>query len=544
MHVADMLTDPHMPAASPRTMPQQICLAAGQSPRTPLLVHSETRPADTTLGELYDESLRVAGGLRGLGIEPGDVVAVQLPNWRECFVTHAAAWLCGAILLPIVPIYGRREVEFILRQSRARAFIAARSVRNRDNTALLDALVELPTLDHRIVVGDAIRATIPFTDLGRDAAPVMEPHDPASPDERCLLVYTSGTTSVPKGVQHTHASLLGEVEAMRQLRGGGPEVVSLAAFPSGHIAGVLGIARMLTRSTLTVAMDAWDPSAAARLIVKHGVQASGGAPIHLSGLLDVAERDGLDLSSLQEYTTGAASVTGALIRRADRLGIVAFRSYGSTEHPTISSGRPSDPLDKRADTDGRLAPGSEVRIVDEHGVDVAAGQPGEILSRGPELFAGYFDSALTAHSMVDGWFRTGDIGAFDADGYLVITDRKKDIIVRGGENISSKEVEDVLMSHPAVAEAAAIGAPDERLGERVCVFVVLNEGHHLDVTEIQEHFSGAGLARQKTPEQMHVVTDLPRTASGKVQKQQLRQRLSATPAGQPTLLPDEKEALR
>ena len=513
-------------AGQPRTIPDLIGLAARQSPHTPLVVHSDSRPADTTLGELYDESLRVAGGLRGLGVEPGDVVAAQLPNWQECFIAHAAAWLCGAVFLPIVPIYGRREVEFILRQSGARVFIAARSLRNRDNAALLDALTELPALEHRIVVGDRLPATIPFADLSADGFQAVQSYQPVSPDERCLLVYTSGTTSVPKGVQHTHASLLGEVDAMRQLRGGGPEVVSLAAFPSGHIAGVLGIVRMLGRATLTVAMDAWDPLAAARLIVKHGVQASGGAPIHLSGLLDAAEREGLDLSSLQEYTTGAASVTGALIRRADELGVVAFRCYGSTEHPTITSGTPQDPLDKRADTDGRVAPGSQIRVVDDHGADVAPGEAGEILSKGPELFVGYDDPALTSQSMIDGWFRTGDIGVLDAEGYLRITDRKKDIIVRGGENISSKEVEDVLMAHPAVAQAAAVGAPDERLGERVCVFVVLNNGHGLDVSGIQDHFAAAGLARQKTPEQMHIVTDLPRTASGKVQKQILREQLS------------------
>jgi cyclohexanecarboxylate-CoA ligase len=529
MHVADMLNGPDIePPEQPRTIPRQISLAARQSPSTPLVVHSATRPAETTLGEMYDESLRLAGGLRGLGVEPGDVVAIQLPNWRECFAAHAATWLCGAVLLPIVPIYGRREVEFILRQSGARVFIAARALRGRDNADLLEALANLPALEHRVVVGDPLPATVPYADLVRDGSPAARPYEPASPHERCLLVYTSGTTSDPKGVQHSHASLLGEIEAMRELRGGGPEVISLVAFPSGHIAGVLGILRMLSRATLTVAMDSWDPLAAAQLIVKHGVQASGGAPIHLSELLDVAERHRLDLSSLREYTTGAASVTGALIRRADKLGVVAFRSYGSTEHPTISSGTPQDPLDKRADTDGRLAPGTEVRVVDEHCADVASGQAGEILSRGPELFVGYHDSALTSRSMVDGWFRTGDIGAIDSDGYLRITDRKKDIIVRGGENISSKEVEDVLLSHPAVAQAAAVGAPDERLGERVCAFVVLNSGHHLDISAIARHFTAAGLARQKTPERLCIVTDLPRTASGKVQKQLLREQLSGS----------------
>jgi len=526
MHGADMLTGACTAAnRRPLSIPQQIRSAALHNSDTPVVVHSDSRPDETTIGELYTEGLRFAAGLRGLGINPGDVVAVQLPNWRECFVVHAAAWLCGAVLLPIVPIYGRREVEFILRQSRARAFVAARSVRNRDNAALLDVLAALPGLAHRIVVGNPVSGAIPFSDLSGGDPGGFQPYEPTGAGERCLLVYTSGTTSVPKGVVHSHATLLGEIEAMRQLRGGGPEATSLAAFPSGHIAGLLGIVRMLSRGTSTVAMDTWDPRAAARLIVKHGVRASGGAPIHLSGLLDVAEHDHLDLSSLQEYTTGAASVTSALIRRADAFGIVAFRSYGSTEHPTISSGGPDDPLDKRADTDGRLTPGTEIRIVDDHGADVPCGRSGEIFSRGPELFVGYFDAALTTEALVDGWFRTGDVGVLDADGYLRITDRKKDIIVRGGENISSKEVEDVLMAHPAVSHAAAVGAPDERFGERVCAFVVLNAGHELDVAAVQEHFRTSGLARQKTPELLRVVAELPRTASGKVQKPLLRQQL-------------------
>ena len=452
---------------------------------------------------------------------------MQLPNWRECFVTHAAAWLCGAILLPIVPIYGPREVAFILRQSGARAFIGPRAVRNRDNAPLFETLDDLPALEHRIVVGDPLPTMMPFTELSTCDSAGFTPYQPVNASEICLLVYTSGTTSAPKGVQHSHASLLGEIRAMNQLRSGGPEVTSLSVFPSGHIAGVLGILRTLTRGTLTVAMDAWDPVAAARLIVKYGVAASGGAPIHLSGLLDVAEQEGLDLSSLREYTTGAASVTGALIRRADAMGVVAFRCYGSSEHPTISSGSPDDPLDKRADTDGRLTPGSEIRLVDDEGADVIPGQPGEILTRGPELFMGYSDADLNAECLVDGWFRTGDVGILDSEGYLRITDRKKDIIVRGGENIASKEVEDVLMAHPDVEAAAVVGAPDDRYGERVCAFVVLNPGKPLGLSQVQDHFRASGLARQKTPERLHIVAELPRTASGKVQKQLLRQQLTA-----------------
>lgn len=511
-----MLTD------TARSIPEEIRSVALTAPDTPLIVHSDARPHETTIGQLYDESIRVAAGLRGLGVSPGDVVAVQLPNWRECFVTHAAAWLCGAVLLPIVPIYGPREVAFILRQSGARAFVTARSVRNRDNLALIESLDDLPTLSHRILVGDPLPATVPFGELSDGDAGEFTPRVPDDPAERCLLVYTSGTTSVPKGVQHNHASLLGEARSMRQLRGGGPEVTSLAAFPPGHIAGVLGILRMFSRGTMMIAMDAWNPLSAAQLIVKHGVQSSAGAPIHLSGLLDVAEQDGLDLSSLQEYTTGAAGVSGDLIRRADAMGVCAFRCYGSSEHPTISSGTPDDPLDKRADTDGRITPGNQIRIVDDDGADVAPGRPGEILSRGPELFTGYSDPALNTGSLLDGWFRTGDVGRLDAQGYLTLTDRKKDIIVRGGENISSRELEDVLMAHPGISEAAAVGAPDERFGERVCAFVVLSPGHRLNLSDVQAHFEASGLARQKTPEDLRIVDELPRTASGKVQKQLLR----------------------
>ncbi|MGV0602180.1 AMP-binding protein, partial [Mycolicibacterium pulveris] len=346
--------------------------------------------------------------------------------------------------------------------------------------------------------------------------------------DRCLLVYTSGTTARPKGVQHTHAGLLGEIRAMDEMRSSGTDLTMLSVFPSGHIAGTLGILRTLCRSSATFAMDAWNPETAARLIDKHEIGASGGAPIHLTGILDIAERDGLDVSSLAEYVTGAAGVAGALIRRADRFGVGAFRCYGSSEHPTISSGRPQDPLDKRADTDGRICPGTEVRIVDDDDRDVAPGEAGEILTRGVELFRGYTADTHTRAAMVDGWFRTGDVGRLDADGFLTITDRKKDIIVRGGENISSKEVEDVLGSHPAIAEAAAVGAADETYGERVCAFVVVNDGQRFGLDDAAAHFAACGLARQKTPERIVVVDELPRTASGKVQKHLLRAQLTAT----------------
>ncbi|MGE2714117.1 class I adenylate-forming enzyme family protein [Mycolicibacterium litorale] len=514
------------------TICDEIASAVRTAPDTPVVVHSDTRPDSATVRELVDESHRIAAGLHALGIRPGDVVAVQLPNWRECFTAHAAIWLSGAVVLPIVPIYGPAEVAFIARQSGARAIILARETRNRGVAPTLDALGDVAGLGHVVLVGEPLPGTVAFTDLADAAAPGFVPVAPKDPNDRCLLVYTSGTTAQPKGVQHSHAGLLGELRSMDQMRSSASGMTALSVFPSGHIAGTLGILRMFCRANATIAMDSWNPEHAARLIARHQVRTSGGAPIHLGAILDAAERHGLDLSSLTEYTTGAAGVAGTLIRRADRFGVGAFRCYGSSEHPTVSSGRPDDPLDKRADTDGRITPGTEIRLVDDDGRDVAPGAAGEILTRGPELFRGYTDDTHTASALVDGWFRTGDIGRLDGEGFLTITDRKKDIIVRGGENISSKEVEDVLSAHPAIAEAAAVGAADETYGERVCAFVVVNDGARFELADAADHFAACGLARQKTPERIVVVRELPRTASGKVQKHVLRERLQTSHDGE------------
>jgi acyl-CoA synthetase (AMP-forming)/AMP-acid ligase II len=275
-------------------------------------------------------------------------------------------------------------------------------------------------------------------------------------------------------------------------------------------------------------MDTWDPGAGAHLIEEYQLNSTSGAPVFLSTLLDAAERDGRDLSSIESYMTGAAAVPPALVERADRAGVPSYRCYGSSEHPTITSSFPTDPLDKRALTDGCLLPHNEIRIVDDDGKDVLAGTPGEIACRGPELFVGYSDEALNVASFLPGgWFLTGDIGIVDEEGYLTITDRKKDVIIRGGENIASKEVEDVLSRHPAVDDVAVVAEPDERLGERVCAFVTLRESAELSLETVQRHFAEAGVARQKTPARLEIVEAFPRTAAGKIKKFELRDRLRA-----------------
>jgi acyl-CoA synthetase (AMP-forming)/AMP-acid ligase II len=446
---------------------------------------------------------------------------VQVPNWPEAIVAYLACFVAGAVVVPIVHIYGPAEVGFIVRQSEARLLIVPDRWRGIDYAPVIAAAGAVPTLDDVIVIGNEVPAgCTAWSDAERTATGTPPPAE-AGPDDVCLLVYTSGTTAEPKGVQHTHRTLIAEVRSTQALLGGGATVQS---FPAGH----LGILRPLMGCCSTVCMDAWDPALAARLIAEHQATFTAGTPLHLATLLDAAAGGGDDLSSLRSYMTGAASVPPSLVERAERAGITAYRCYGSTEHPTVTSGRADDPLDRRAKTDGRLLPGNEVRVVDDDGCDTASGSAGEVCTRGPELFVGYRDPQLDTDAFLpDGWFRTGDIGLLDAEGYLTITDRKKDVIIRGGENISSKEVEDVLALHPGVGEVAVVGVGDERYGEVVCAVVIPSAGARPSLDDLRRHVLESGLARQKAPERLELLTELPRTPAGKVKKFELRRRIGA-----------------
>ena len=445
-----------------RTLADEMRDGAAKHGAALLVFHSDTRPCAANLAEMHRKSIALAGALHSLGLRPGDAIAIQVPNWLEGALAFQAAMTLGVVVVPVIHIYGPAEVQFILRASRARAFVCPRAWRNIDYVERLERLDRsaLPHLEHVIVLDeDPPSRCLSWRDLEAKAQPSFTPPQVAA-DDVCLLIFTSGTTAEPKGVQHTHNTLLAELGRGTAVPRRG---VNLSAFPSGHIAGVLGLARLYLDGGKNVLMDSWDADAAARLIEEHRVTSTSGTPFHLHGLLEAAAASRRDLSSLASYLTGGASVPPALVERAEAAGLVTYRAYGSSEHPTVSSGTSSDPLDKRAGTDGRLLDGCEVRVLDDEGADLARDEEGEIVCRGPELFVGYTDDALNAESFLPGgWFRTGDVGVLDEDGYLRITDRKKDIIIRGGENISSKEVEDILARHSAVAEVAVVGMPDER----------------------------------------------------------------------------------
>jgi acyl-CoA synthetase (AMP-forming)/AMP-acid ligase II len=274
-------------------------------------------------------------------------------------------------------------------------------------------------------------------------------------------------------------------------------------------------------------IDGWDPPTVLDAMVEEHIAAGSGSTFFFTSLLDSPGFGPEHVELMRFVGLGGSPIPNAVAERADALGISLVRSYGSTEHPSITGSLHNAPKDKRIHTDGRPMAWVEIRTVDEDGKDVGAGEPGEILSRGADRFAGYTDPALNAE-FIDpaGWFSTGDIGVIDQDGYLTITDRVKDIIIRGGENVSAAEVEQLLAHMKGVAEVAVVAAPDERLGEHGCAFFRMQPGSEApDIDALRAHLQEAGLTRQKWPEEIRVVDELPRTPSGKIQKFVLRQRL-------------------
>jgi acyl-CoA synthetase len=503
----------------------------GAQPAQTFKLRSDVRPWTGTFGEVLEGSRRVAGGLARRGIGPGDVVAFQLPNWVEAALLFYGAALLGAVVVPIVHFYGAKEVRYILERSGARVLVTADRFRTIDYLATLDAFVDdLPDLETVVVVGDQRGRWTPFADvLDGDPVGAAAAVDPAS---AALVAWTSGTTSDPKGVVHSHRTFVAEARQLSTAREGPPTLIGA---PVGHAIGMLGalICPVLEGDSVHL-IDTWDPGTVLAAMLEDKVSAATGATFFLTSLLDHPDFGPEHLELMRRVSMGGAPVPRAVADRTAALGMSMIRMYGSTEHPsTTGSTHTADPPDKGLYTDGRALAGVELRLVDEDGKDVGPAQAGEILSRGPDCFEGYTDPALTAAAFVDGgWYATGDIGVLDEGGYLTITDRKKDIIIRGGENVSAAEVEELLLRIPGVAEAAVVAAPDTRLGEHGCAFVRLlpdADPAAMTLDAVRAQLAASGLARQKWPEELRLAADFPRTASGKVQKFVLRQQLRGEP---------------
>ncbi|MDX6741049.1 AMP-binding protein [Actinocorallia sp. A-T 12471] len=474
-------------------------------------VHSEVRPYVGTFGDVEEVARRLAAGLRERGVGPGDVVAFQLPNWMEAAAVFWASAFLGAVVVPVVHFYGRKELGYILDHVKPKVFVGVERF----------GRLEFP---------DDLAADVPVVGVvGRDFEELLaeEPLQgvlPVDPDAPALIAFTSGTTRDPKGVVHSHRTLGHET---RQLSGLYPpdRGEQLTAAPVGHFIGMVNafLIPVLDGSPVNLA-DVWDPGKALALMKSDGLRVGGGATYYITSLLDHPDFTPEHLPAMRYAGLGGSSVPGAITSRLAGLGITVFRSYGSTEHPSITGSRHTAPEEKRLFTDGNVLPGVEIRLADN----------GEILSRGPDLCLGYTDPELTAKAFdADGWYHTGDIGVLDPDGYLTITDRLADFIIRGGENISALEVEELLLTLDGVAEAAVVAAPDERLGEHAAAVLRMRPGTALpSLDEMRTHLERAGLARQKWPEEIHAVADFPRTASGKIQKFVLRRDIAMRAKGE------------
>lgn len=484
---------------------------------------------ELTAGESVAHGIAIAAALKRRGFARGDTITVILPNWLEAIGINLAAAFLGLVVNPIVPIYREAELRQILRDCRSRAIFMPGQHRSIDYGAVLDNIRhELPALS--IVVGVRSQGDVTLEELIAEGRALDFTPEPPAPDSIKLVMYTSGTTGPAKGVLHTHETLgrVMTVGAKNWELDTTPRI--LIATPIGHVTGFLwGLESPFIIGTRVFLMDRWDPNEAVRLIDHHQIDLTTGAAPFLQDTIEAARKSGSRLPSLKRFGCGGAAVTPDLVRaaRATFAQAIAYRVYGSTEAPNIAQGHASPAAgDRSAETDGRPVD-YEVRIVDDLGNDVAVGTDGEILARGPAMFVGYTDASLNEAAIdASGYLKTGDIGHLTSLGDLVITDRKKDLIIRGGENLSPKEIEDALAGHPGVREVAIVGRPHPRLGETVCAFVVPNLSVGPALDQLNALLAQRGFARQKYPDHLELVAALPRTPSGKVSKELLRKQIA------------------
>jgi len=432
-----------------------------------------------TFEELGAWVRRAAAELVSRGIEPGDRVLVQLPNCLEVIVLQLAAWRIGAVAVPVVPIYREREVTQIVRDCRPDAVVTVERLRDRHLRAELDRCLAAADVRPKVryVVGDAVVGWTRVPESDSPGRPVGELPAPAKPDECCLILYTSGTTSAPKGAMLSSAALVAATRAWERLWIG-KEDVALGVAPLAHIAGMVPSCLVpLTVGCRVTILPRWDVNAAAEAIHRESATFSTGANVFLRDLVDHYERrSSQGLHKLTYFVSGGAATPPALVERAAALGMGAMRAYGMTETAGVISMADGDaPLERRARFDGRLLDDVEMRVVDALGNELPPGEEGSLVIRGPQLMLGYTDSAINARQFRDGWFDPGDIGSIGSDRWLRITGRTKDIINRGGEKFSARDIEEAILLHEAVADAAVIPIPDDRFGEAVCAFVVLRD---------------------------------------------------------------------
>jgi cyclohexanecarboxylate-CoA ligase len=473
-----------------------------------------------TFAEYRVEVERTAAGLHRNGIGPGSVVTWQLPTWLESMVLVGALGRLGAVQNPVLPIYRERELGFVVRQARSDLLVVPSTFGGFDFESMarqIAASVEGCTVlvaDKALPQGDP--ATLP------------PPPDPAA-DEVRWYFYTSGTTSDPKGAQHTDRTVMAASKAMNERLELRAEDRSAMVFPFTHIGGINWLMSCLITGCRLIFIEAFVPDRIVEVLRRNDVTIAGAGTVFHQTYLAAQRAAGPEpiFPSVRVFPGGGAPKPPQLHHdvKAELGGAGIVTGYGLTEAPILVMASVHDTDEQLAHTEGFATPGVQLRVVTVEGKEGGIDEEGEIRAKGPQVMKGYLDSSLDADAFDDaGWFRTGDLGRIDSDGMVTITGRLKDIIIRKGENISAKEIEDLLFAHPDVADVAVVGLPDERSGERACAVVVPAEGAQPTLESLNAHLLDQGLMKQKLPEQLELVDVLPRNPTGKVLKFELRDR--------------------
>lgn len=484
--------------------------------------------ASYTYSALDHAASCLANWMLAKGIESGDRIAFQLPGWCEFTVIYLACLKIGAVSVPLLPSWREAELVWVLNKCQAKMFFAPTLFKQtRPVDLILPLQNQLPQLQKIVGVDKLAPATssLSLSQIIADNTPLTTAIT-VHGDELAAVLFTSGTEGLPKGVMLTHNNILASERAYCARLNLTWQDVFMMPAPLGHATGFLhGVTAPFLIGARSVLLDIFTPDACLALLEQQRCTCMLGATPFVYDLLNLLEKQPADLSALRFFLCGGTTIPKKVARECQQHGIKLLSVYGSTESSPHAVVNLDDPLSRFMHTDGYAAAGVEIKVVDDARKTLPPGYEGEEASRGPNVFMGYFDEPeLTARALdEEGWYYSGDLCRMDEAGYIKITGRKKDIIVRGGENISSREVEDILLQHPKIHDACVVAMPDERLGERSCAYVVLKAPHHsLSLEEVVAFFSRKRVAKYKYPEHIVVIEKLPRTASGKIQKFLLR----------------------
>ncbi|WP_240122972.1 medium-chain fatty-acid--CoA ligase [Escherichia coli] len=484
--------------------------------------------ASYTYSALDHAASCLANWMLAKGIESGDRIAFQLPGWCEFTVIYLACLKIGAVSVPLLPSWREAELVWVLNKCQAKMFFAPTLFKQtRPVDLILPLQNQLPLLQQIVGVDKLAPATssLSLSQIIADNTSLTTAITTHG-DELAAVLFTSGTEGLPKGVMLTHNNILASERAYCARLNLTWQDVFMMPAPLGHATGFLhGVTAPFLIGARSVLLDIFTPDACLALLEQQRCTCMLGATPFVYDLLNVLEKQPADLSALRFFLCGGTTIPKKVARECQQRGIKLLSVYGSTESSPHAVVNLDDPLSRFMHTDGYAAAGVEIKVVDDARKTLPPGCEGEEASRGPNVFMGYFDEPeLTARALdEEGWYYSGDLCRMDEAGYIKITGRKKDIIVRGGENISSREVEDILLQHPKIHDACVVAMSDERLGERSCAYVVLKAPHHsLSLEEVVAFFSRKRVAKYKYPEHIVVIEKLPRTTSGKIQKFLLR----------------------